>query len=324
MNDINKKRNIFATLIVLLVLVSILLSACAPKAPAEKESLKVAVLPIIDALPMYVAVQEGYFEAHNLDVELVPVGSGPERDQLIAAGQVDGMINEVLSTMLSNREESTIQVVRYARAATADTPLFSILAAKDSGITTLETLKGQQIGISEGTVIEYLTDRMLELEGFTADDIQTVAVPKIPDRVALLGSGELTAGTLPEPATSLLAAQGAAVIVDDSRHPEISYSTIAFRTATLEDKPEAVKAFLAAIEDAVNAINEDPAKYEAVLIENSILPPPLHGKFAMPQFVTAGVPSEAQYQDVTDWAIAKGLLESEVPYERCVNAAYLP
>lgn len=307
-----------------LLLISMLLSACAVNATSEKQSLKVAVLPIIDSLPMYVALEEGYFEKYDLMVELVPVGSAPERDQLIAAGQVDGMINELLSTMMNNREETSVQVVRYARAATSDTPLFSILASQQSGITNLDDLKGEKIGISEGTVIAYLTDRLLQLEGFTAEEIQTVAVPKIPDRMALLGSGELPAAMMPEPLSTLLALQGAKIVLDDTSHPEISYSTITFRKAVIDEKPKAVSAFLMGIEDAVEAINNDPQKYEQVLIDNNILPPPLHGNFEVPQFVTAGVPTQAQFDDVLAWAKEKGMLETDVPYDRCVNDGFLP
>jgi NitT/TauT family transport system substrate-binding protein len=273
---------------------------------------------------MLLALEEGYFEKYDLMVELVPVGSAPERDQLIAAGQVDGMINELLSTIMNNRDETSVQVVRYARAATSDTPLFSILASQQSGITNLEQLKGEQIGISEGTVIAYLTDRLLQLEGFNAEEIQTVAVPKIPDRMALLGSGELAAAMMPEPLSTLLALQGAQIVLDDTSHPEISYSTITFRKVVIDEKPKAVSAFLMAIEDAVEAINADPQKYEQVLIDNNILPPPLHGNFEVPQFVTAGVPNQAQFDDVLAWAKEKGMLEADVPYDRCVNDGFLP
>ncbi len=317
-------QTFFLKILSLLLLLSILLSACVVNTTVEQQSLKVAVLPIIDSLPMYVALEEGYFEKYDLMVELVPVGSAPERDQLVAAGQVDAVINELLSTIMNNRDETSVQVVRYARAATAETPLFSILASQQSGITTLDGLKGEKIGISEGTVIAYLTDRLLQLEGFTADEIQTIAVPKIPDRMALLGSGELTAGMMPEPLSTLLAMQGAQVVLNDTSHPEISYSTIAFRKATIDEKPKSVSVFLMAIEDAVSAINADPAKYEQVLIDNNILPPPLHGKFEVPQFVTAGVPTQAQYDDVLAWAKEKGMLENDVPYNRCVNDGFLP
>ena len=79
----------------------ILLSACAPK-PQAVQTLKIAVLPIIDALPMYVAQQEGLFARQGVNVEFVPVASAPERDQLVAAGGADGTINETLAEAAEN------------------------------------------------------------------------------------------------------------------------------------------------------------------------------------------------------------------------------
>jgi NitT/TauT family transport system substrate-binding protein len=310
--------------VALLVFVLVfLLGACTPKA-SENYEVKFAVLPILDSLPMYVAQQEGIFEKYNLDVELVPVSSGPERDQLVAANQIDGMINEVLTTILNNKEEKNVTIVRFARAATAEVPLFSILASAQSGITSVDQLKGVKIGISEGTIIAYLTDRMLQAEGFAPGDIATVAVPKIPDRVTLLSNGELDAGTMPEPVSSLLAMQGAKVVLADNKYPEYSNSTIAFRNDFVENNPEAVKAFLAAIEEAVEKINADPAQWEQTLIDNNILPVPLQGKFQVPSFVTAGVPSQEQYADVLAWAQEKELITSDVPYDQCITADYLP
>ena len=173
-------------------------------------------------------------------------------------------------------------------------------------------------------MIAYLTERLLQKEGFSENDIVTVAVPKIPDRLALLSSGELAAGTMPEPVASLLVLQGATVILADNKYPELSYSTIAFRTETLEKQPQAVRDFLAAIEQAVTAINSNPALYEQTLIENNILPAPLQGKFAVPQFVRASVPSPEQYQDVYQWALAKNMLSEDVTYETSVNPSFLP
>jgi NitT/TauT family transport system substrate-binding protein len=321
---INNSRFLqWSKFVLVLFTLSLFLSACSSKATEEK-SIKFAVLPILDSLPMYVAQQEGLFEKYHLNVELVPVSSGPERDQLIAANQIDGMINEVLTTILNNRTDKNVVIVRFARAATADTPLFSIMASAQSGITSVDQLKGVKIGISEGTVIAYLTDRMLQAEGFSQEEIATIAVPKIPDRVTLISNGELDAGTMPEPVASLLALQGATVVLADNLYPEYSYSTIAFRNAKVESDPETVKAFLAAIEEAVVMINTDPAKWETTLVENNILPVPLQGKFQVPIFVTAGVPSPQQYADVLAWAQEKGLFTGTVPYERCISADFLP
>ncbi len=163
---------------VLAVLLIFLSAACAavdtpaPEAPTEPVTLKIAVLPVLDALPMYVAQQAGLFEANGVVVEFIPVPSAPERDQVVSSGQADGMINEAVSTLFYNREQTRLQIVRYARTATAETALFRILSPVNSGITAPEGLKGVEIGVSQGTVIEYLTDRLLEQEGFSADEIK--------------------------------------------------------------------------------------------------------------------------------------------------------
>jgi NitT/TauT family transport system substrate-binding protein len=326
---LKNKRHI--GLIFLLIIISPTVAACqktrtstTTELPVESMTIRLAVLPILDTLPMYAADQEGLFEKQNLKVEFIPVGSAPERDQVIAAGQADGMVNEALSTAFFNKEVVQAQVVRYARAATSTNALFSILAAANSEINKVNDLKGVQIGISQGTVIEYLTDRLLQEEGFAPSEIQGVAVPKIDDRMNLLSTGSLKAAMLPEPLTTLAKANGARVILDDSSHPEYSYSTITFRKAVIDEHPEAVRSFLAAIEEAVELINASPEKYENLLVERKVVPPALQGKFKVPPFVSAGVPSETQWDDMINWAVEKGLLEQKPQYADSVNGNFLP
>jgi NitT/TauT family transport system substrate-binding protein len=303
------------------VLVSCMLG-CAPQ--SSSATLKVAVLPILDSLPLYVADQEGLFAKENLKVELIPVGSGPERDQLVAAGQADGMLNEMVSALFFNKEQVKVQVVRFARSASSGAPLFSILAGKNSGISSPADLKGQPLGISDGTVIAYLTERMLAAEGFTQADLKTVSVPKLDARLALLNSGEVKAAVLPEPMATLAVQQGAKVILDDTKYPDYSFSTFTFRKEVLDKNPEAVKAFLRAVEAAVARINQDPGKYAQTLVDRKIMPAALQGKFQVPQFVTAGVPSEKQFADALAWAKEKGYVSKDIAYGDCVSAAYLP
>lgn len=314
---------------VLILALSLLVGACSraalpPGTSSEPVTLKMALLPILDGLPMYVAQQEGYFESRGLNVEFITVGSAPERDQLISAGQADGMINEVVSTLFYNRDQVQVQIVRYARAAAPEGPLFSLLASGKSEIYSVEDLKGVGIGVSQGTVIEYLNDRLLLAEGLQNSDIQVIAVPKLDYRMTLLGSGELKAAMLPEPFASLAVQNGARVIVDDTLHPEYSYSTIAFRKEVIDRYPEAIRAFLAAVEDATQRINEDPERYNSLLSEQKLVPEPLLGAFHVPQFVTAGVPSEAQWNDSLAWAREEGLMDKDISYRDSVTAEYLP
>ena len=233
------KRHFFLSMILVVLISAIFLVGCTSSAsPVEPVTLRIAVLPILDAPTMYVAQENGYFESNGIEVEFIPVGSAAERDQVIAAGQADGMINDLISTLLYNQDTTQIQVVSFARTATPDFPQFRILAAKDSGINAVEDLKGIEIGISEGSVIEYTTDRFLEAEGFQPIEIITIAVPSIPIRMSLLDSGELMAANLPDPLASLAIQNGAVSIIDDSTYPQYGNSLITFQKTLIDANPE--------------------------------------------------------------------------------------
>lgn len=314
----------------LILALSLVLAACAPAAPSTEAAvenigtLKIAVLPIIDTLPMYVAEAERLFAKYGVTVELIPVASAPERDQLLAAGQADGTINETLSVMLFNKDTVQMQAVRYALRPVEGYGHFFILASGKSGITDAQGLKGVEIGVSQGTVIEYVTERLLQAEGLSVDEIKTIAVPKIPDRMALLGSGELAAGVLPDPLASLAISQGAVKVLDDSAHPEYGFSVYSFRKDVIDNNPEAVKAFLAAIEEAIQLINPDPAKYTSLLSDKGLVPPPLLETFRVPPFPQSEIPSEAEWNDGLAWLKEKGILTVDVNYTDSINGSLLP
>jgi NitT/TauT family transport system substrate-binding protein len=310
----------------LALLLPFALAACGggPEPTQARVRVRIGVLPILDALPMYVAEAQGYFEENGLQVIFVPVASAAERDQLMQAGQIDGMINDLISTLLYNKNQISVIAVRFARTATPEFPQYRILAAAGSGIASVQDLAGVEIGISEGTVIEYTTYRLLEAEGLATEDIRTVAVPKIPDRLALLASGELQAANLPDPLSSLAIQGGATVIIDDSAHPEYGNSLISFRKDFVTQRAQVIRGFLAAIEAAVADINADKAAWEDLLVEKELIPAPLIGEYTIPDFPTASVPSEAQFADVLQWALDRGLVQTRLSYSQSINASFLP
>jgi NitT/TauT family transport system substrate-binding protein len=333
------------SLIYSIFLMGLILSACQPTATtfptqpeatvsteiptneqvnAELVTIRFAVLPLIDTLPIFVAEQEGAFVRHGVQVEFIPVASAPERDQVIQAGQADGTVNEILSDMFFNKDEVQMQVVRYAHMASSTTAHFFILASAQSGITTVEDLKGVDIGISQGTIIDYVTDRLLQSEGFTSKDIKTISVPKMSDRMALLASGELKAGVLPDPLAALSVQQGAVIVLDDRQYPAYGASVISFNKSFIDQNPEAVRGFLAAIEEATVLLNDDPAKYANLLSDKQLVPPPLLGTYVTPTFPLAGITSETEWNDALSWAKENGLLTVNVSYYGSVNNSFLP
>ena len=290
----------------------------------EPALVRVGVLPILDSLPMYVAEAEGYFSDEGIEIEFVPVSSAPERDQLMQSNQIDAMINEIVSVLFYNKDTPEVVTVRFARTADESYPVFRIVAAEMSTIESIEDLKGVPIGVSEGTVIEYTTDRLLERAEFSPDEIAIIAVPKIPDRLNLLASGQLNAANLPDPAASLAILNGGRNIVDDTFYPEVGHSVISFDKDFINTHPETVRGYLTALERAVEDINADKSRFSDLISEKALIPPPLLSSFEIPDFPTASVPSETQFLDAMKWAMAKGLIDHEISYDGSVDGSYLP
>jgi NitT/TauT family transport system substrate-binding protein len=321
------KTPLSITLSSILLILGLSMGACAPQtpaSPAETVTIRMALLPIVENLPMYVAQQEGLFAEHNINLEIIPAASAAERDQIFVAGQVDGLINEIISVQLYNKDQVQIQIVRFARVSTSTSAQFFIMVAGNSDIQSPQELSGVPIGISEGTIIAYVTDRLLEAEGLAPEEIQTLAVPKMPDRMALLSSGELKAATLPDPLSFLAEQQGARILLDDSQHPRYGHSTYAFRASFIEQNPQAVSGFLAAIEKATEIINADPSRWETLLSEQNLIPAALLGNYKIPPFPPASVPDQALWDDVLNWSQAKGLVDGEISYASSVTGEYLP
>lgn len=321
------KQIFYRSVAMLCLLTLFVLTACSPLAEngtGTPVRIRIAVIPVLDTLPMYVAEQEGLFKKNGLVVDFIPVSSAPKRDELITSNQADGMINEIVSTVFYNRAQTQVQIVRFARTATSDSPIFRILSSPQSQITNIDQLKGVEIGVSQGTVIEYLTDRLLQAEGFSLDEIRVVAVPDIGQRMALLGSGELDAAMMPDPLATLVMQQGANLVIEDSSHPQYSHSVYTFRADFIQQNPQAIRDFLSAIEEAISMINANPAKYSTLLSEKELVPAPLVGKFSVPSFVTAGVPTQEQWDDVTQWVTEKGLEVGEATYQNSINPNFLP
>ena len=96
-----------AVLLVFLTLLCALLTGCGgggkTAAEAEQEAaedagvtVRIGVLQIADSFPLYVAEQEGLFEKHGVDVEIIEFQSASDQSVAYEAGELDGMMTDMI------------------------------------------------------------------------------------------------------------------------------------------------------------------------------------------------------------------------------------
>jgi len=325
MKGTKKIRN--SLLLTLLINLSVI-AGFHPESKAQQnentKTLKVALLPILDAFPFYVAESQGYFADYGVDVKAVPVASGLERDQLMQSGAIDGMLNEMITTANFNRNRIQVKSVISARKAYRDYPLFRLLSAPGVSFSATGDLAGVPIGVSKNTIIEYVTDRLLAAEGLEAKTIVKKSVPVIPERYQLLLQGQLKAATLPDPLAKSAMAKGAGEIVDDAAYPGYSVSVLSFNIEALKNKASAVRLFLKAWDRAAAAINQNPETFRGLLLKKIRVPKNVQQTYKIPPYPLREVPDAGQWADVMNWMTDKGLLESALSYDDSITAEYLP
>lgn len=279
----------------------------------EKMKMRFGILPIEDTLPIFVAEQEGIFEEKGLDVEIVNFQSALERDSALTAGEIDGVITDPLAVILLKNSGYNLKIVSIGLGMEPEEGVFAILSSPDSDINTIQDLEGRKIAISTNTIIEYVTDVMLEESNVTA---QKEAVKSIPIRMQMLTENSIDAATLPEPLASLAVMKGAKLIKSDAdMDRSISQTVIVFNGGFIEEKKGSVNLFLEAYGEAVEKINENPDKYRETFIDIARVPEPLTETYQMPEYPAPQPFPEKFYNEVMEWAINKNLIEEQLPYE---------
>lgn len=285
-------------------------------------TLRAAILPVLNTLPFYVAQREGYFVEEGVNIEFVQVVSARDRDTVFIAGEADILNLDLVGTILLVNAGFDIRAVRLDPPADH---FFSIVAAPSSNIETVEDLKGVAIGWSSNTGIEYSVVTLLRNAGLQDSEIVGVDILDIRQRLTLLLAGEIQAASLPEPLSTIAIGAGGRVIVDDSDSDFIG-TVIGVSLATLENQPDAVRAFMRGYERAVEAINANPEKYREVLVTDTLFPEDqeLRENYPVPHFLSATIPSVRQVQSVMNWMVERGIIDETLEYEDIVNGSFLP
>ncbi|WP_456468437.1 MetQ/NlpA family ABC transporter substrate-binding protein [Archaeoglobus sp.] len=298
-----------------LLIVAFLVLGCSAEKP-KPETIKVGILPIEDALPMVVASDEGIFSEHGLKVEIVSFNSALERDAALMARDVDAVITDPLAVILLKDKGYDVRIVSICLGKKPDEGVFAILAAPNSTVSTVEDLNGKEIAISSNTIIEYVTDVMLSKYDVS---YKKVEIKQIPVRLRTLLDGKVDAATLPEPLASYAVSQGAKLILSDAMMNEsVTQTVIAFRGDFVDKHKDELKKFLEAYKEAVDKINSNKDKYRDKFIEIARVPENIASSYPMPNYPEPEKFPKDFYERYLEWAMKKGLVSKEVPYEEAV------
>jgi len=180
--------------------------ASAQTTSVEKPNLTVAVVPAVDSAGFFIALYDGLFKAHGLDVHFVPAISSETEiaDQVKGTVDISGG-NYVSYIQAQQAGQADLDI--FAEGSVMQPGAQGLYTMPDSPIKTLNQLEGKTVGINAPKNILYLlAASVLAEHDIPVNSVHFTSIA-LPLMAAALKSGKIQAAVLPEPFASEAAQQ---------------------------------------------------------------------------------------------------------------------
>lgn len=300
-------------------------SAGTAASSAEETVVRIGAQPFPLYTPIYVAHERGY-----LQEELEAVGasytwdefqSGPLVNEAVAAGEEDVGFMADLPAIIAKSTGQNIEIVSnvaYGEQALA------VLIPTDSSINSVADLKGKTIGYATGSYAQHLLALLLEGEGLTLDDVQSVNLGA-GDQPAALANGEVDAIVIWEQYISQLTSEGTAKVLADGTGIKKGNMITYFVSDYAQEHPEIVEAYIKALNRADEDLQSDPAGCAADVAEDFNVSPELMEQI-IEKFTFKTALDEDDIKEITsvkDFSLDAGIIQNDVDIDSFINTQYL-
>jgi NitT/TauT family transport system substrate-binding protein len=320
------KQKFFLYLVVVLILV------CAGTSWSEDARLSAGgnpkvinfgALPDVQALPVFVASEKGYFKDAGLAVNVVRFNSAMERDVALSAGRLDGYFGDMVSPMVLYANGVPIKIAATIFKTPKDRRMFAILASPKHKGKSIKELAKEGISISSNTIADYLAVRLLSLMGINSKDVKFIEIKNIHIRLQMLLSAQVPAAILAEPLATFAERKGAKAVIDDAG-ADLSSTVLCFHENFLDRYGGAATAFFRAIHRSMEDINSRPADSRIIMNKECRIPETMQATFPVPRFPMLSIPEEKQVMDVSRWLKEKRIIKRDMSYKEMVAGGYIP
>lgn len=305
--------------VILILLLSFFIFSGCSKEEYKEETLKFGVLRVEDALPVYTAESLGFFEN---EAEIVIFSNTREMDLALEAGIIDGILTDLVRTLLIKGGEEDVKIVASASPNPSPKRKFALVAAQESNIFSINDLTNSEIGISDNSIASFLTDKML-LEN-NIINVNLKSIPDIKLRFESLISNSLETALLPEPLVTYAEQEGCRTIIDDTKlGTNFSQTVFLFRTDYINNNRMKIVDFFEDILTAGQLLNENPEKYFSLTSEKAGINESLLSEYKFYAIEELFLPEENIITEVNEWMIDKKIVSKKYTIDELVTKEFI-
>ena len=253
------------------------LAACGGTSDASEESgvLKVGVIPIADVAPLYVGIEQGFFEDEGLTIEPQIAEGGAAIATSVLSGDFQFGFSNVVSLVTARSKDLPVRIVSQGASghASEEEAFDTVLVPGDSSIKGATDLEGMTVAVNALSNIGPLSiNYAVEQAGGDPSTIKYIEVP-FPDMIAALEADRVDAAWVVEPFASQGKGAGMRSIFApfEAVSPDLTIATYFANQQYIDQNGDLVDKFVRAMEKSLSYTQEHPeAAREAVLTYTKI------------------------------------------------------
>lgn len=266
----------------------------------ELTEVKVGVLPIADVAPLYVGIEQGFFEEEGLRVEPQVAQAGAAITTGVVSGDFDVGFAAAIIMILANAEGLPVRIIATGNQAAleAEDAWAGIMVPEDGPVDELADLEGQTVAVNalEGTV-QLTMLAALEKQGVDTSTIEFLEIP-FPDMPAALKDGQVPAVGTVEPFVTSIEQQGGRMLLPylHTVEPGMTVGTYFTHERTLEEQPDLVERFAAAMNRSLEYTRDHEQEARDAIAEYTETPPEVLSELSLPLWRSELNPESIQLQ----------------------------
>lgn len=229
------------------------------KVADDSTTVRVAVLPTLDCLPLFLASEQGFFSREGLHVRLVDFTAQMDCDTAFESRRVDAMVTDIVRAERLVKHQVPLEYLTTTNAA------WQLLTSKTARIRQLKQLDDKMLAMTRFSATDLLGDMVVDSARLQSERVFRIQVNDLAIRLNMLQAGIMDAVLLPEPqATAARNQKAFRVMQDVSQSFDLQLGAVVMRPQSLTAEQQ--KAFKKAYDEACDSINANGLNHYRPLI----------------------------------------------------------
>lgn len=216
----------------------------------DSAALKVAVMPTLDCLPVFVAKERQLFDT-AVDIRLKQFTAQMDCDTALMRNRVEGSVSDLVR---AERMMKSGVPIKYWASTNA---YWLLISNRQQRINDLKHLDDKMVAMTRYSVTDLLSDMVVDSAKLKPERVFRIQINDVNVRLKMLENNEMDALLVTEPyATQAILAKNK--VLFDTRKSDMQMGVLVFRTEGMDDKnrQHQMKVFQEGYNEACDSINK--------------------------------------------------------------------